>query len=92
MSAFVIALATAAEAKFQLAPGIEKAQTLIPGEKSLMVITEGTGALLSTGAVTLVLLPAIAAGLYMTGHRVAGPLVGLFAVGLFMAQMFGARA
>jgi len=92
MSASLLAFAAAVEAKFQLAPGVEKAETLMPGEKSLMAITDGTGALLSTGAVTMVLLPAIAAGLYLTGHRVAGPLIGLFAVGLFMARMFGPHA
>ncbi len=92
MSASVMAFLAATEAKFVYAPGVESSDTLFPGEKSLMVISEGTGALLSTGAVTLVLLPAIAALLYVTGHRVAAPIVGLFAVGLFLAQMFGAPA
>ncbi len=42
--------------------------------------------------VTLVLLPVLAVMLYRMGYRVAGPLLGLFTLGLFLARMFGAPA
>lgn len=92
MSSSVIGFLAASTARFVPAPGTEEARTLLPGERSLIVIGEGTGALLSSGAVTLVLLPVLAAGLYLAGFRVAGPLVGMFAIGLFLARMFGAPA
>lgn len=92
MSSSVIGFLAASSAKFAPAPGTEQAREMFPGEKSLMIITEGTGALLNSGAVTLILLPLVAAGLYLAGYRVAGPLVGVFAIGLFLARMFGAPA
>ncbi len=77
--------------KFTPAPGHERPEdTMMPGEKSLTVFFEGVEQLLNSGFVTLLVLPVLAVGLYASGFRVAGPIVGLFALGLFMARMFGA--
>ncbi len=77
--------------KFVPAPGHERPEdTMIPGEKSLTVVFEGMEQLINSGFVTLLVLPVLAVGLYVSGFRVAGPIVGLLALGLFMARMFGA--
>jgi len=82
-----------AETKFIRAPGLEEAEeALYPGEKSLTAVVEGTYGYLNSGLVTLVLLPMLAVILYRMGYRVAGPLLGLFTLGLFLARMFGAPA
>jgi len=89
----VLPLLVQVQDKFLRAPGHERTEeTAIPGEKSLDVFTSGIMDILNTGVVTLVVLPGIAAILYLCGFRVAGPMVGLFALGLFMARMFGAPA
>ena len=81
------------EDKFIPAPGHEReGDYTFAGEKSATVFVEGTTALLNSGAVTLLVLPVIAAVLYVSGYRVAGPLLGLFTLGLFLARMFGAEA
>ena len=92
MSSWFLHFAISAEAVFLRAPGHEKEEPLFPGEQSLNVITEGTGNLLNSGFVTLFLLPALAALLYFFGYRIAGPMLALFAAGLFLARMFGAPA
>ena len=89
MSLSFIPLMILAEAKFIRAPGLEE-EELGPGVRSFNTIVEGVDGLLNTGAVTLLLLPFLALTLYLSGYRVAGPMVGLFAVGLFTAKMFGA--
>ncbi|HUS53324.1 MAG TPA: hypothetical protein VMY41_04865 [Thermohalobaculum sp.] len=89
----ILLLLIAAETKFRRAPGAEHAdESLFPGEKSLTIVVEGTYELLTSGFVTLLLLPVLAVILYRTGYRVAGPLLALFTLGLFLAQMFGAPA
>lgn len=89
----VVPLLVAVEDKFIRAPGLEREQEpVIPGEKSAEVIADGTMALLNSGAVTLFVLPVLAVVLYARGYRVAGPMLGLFTLGLFLARMFGAPA
>jgi hypothetical protein len=92
MSLSILSFVIAAEALFLRAPGHEKDDTMYPGEQSLYVISEGAGNLLNSGFVTLFLLPALAALLYFSGYRIAGPMLALLAAGLFLARMFGAPA
>ena len=81
------------ETKFIRAPGLEETEEfLYPGEQSLTVVVEGAYDYLSSGLVTLVLLPVIAVILYQMGYRVAGPLLALFTLGLFLARMLGSPA
>lgn len=81
------------EDKFIPAPGHEReGEYAFAGEKSATVFVEGAASLLNSGAVTLLVLPVLAAVLYAIGYRVAGPLLGLFTLGLFLARMFGAEA
>ena len=91
MSLSLITVMISAEAKFLRVPGLEE-EELRPGERSLATLVEGVDGLLNTGAVTLLLLPLLALMLYFSGYRIAGPMVALFAVGLFAARMFGAPA
>ena len=89
----VLPLLVDAETIFIRAPGLEGTEeVLYPGEKSLSVVVEGAYGYLNSGLVTLVLLPVLAVILYRMGYRVAGPLLGLFTLGLFLARMFGAPA
>jgi len=88
----ILPFVVAAEAIFIRAPGHEEENVLAPGERSLNVIAEGTGNILNSGVVTLLILPVLAALLYISGYRVAGPMLALFALGLFMARMFGTPA
>jgi hypothetical protein len=93
MAISVLPLLIAAENKFIRAPGLEETdQAMFPGEKSLSIIAEGGYEMLTSGLVTLVLLPVLAVILYRTGYRVAGPLLALFTLGLFLARMFGTPA
>lgn len=92
MGLSILPLVVAAEALFVRAPGHEEKATLAPGEKSMAVIAEGTSDFLTSGPVALVLLPALALLLYMSGYRIAGPMLALFAVGLFLARMLGTPA
>lgn len=92
MSLSALSFVVSAEAIFIRAPGHEKDDTLVPGERSFNAIAEGTSGFLNSGMVTLVVLPALAALLYLKGYRVAGPMLGLFAAGLFLARMFGSPA
>lgn len=92
MTLSILPLFVVLEAVFLRAPGHEKDETQFPGERSLYVISEGTGNLLNSGFVTLFLLPALAAILYFIGYRIAGPMLALFAAGLFLARMFGSPA
>ncbi len=79
--------------KFIRAPGLEEVEeTLFPGEQSLAVVVDGAYGYLSSGLVTLVLLPVMAVILYQMGYRVAGPLLALFTLGLFLARMLGSPA
>ena len=79
--------------KFTRAPGHEKPEeTLFSGEQSLSVMVDGAYGYLNSGLVTLVLLPVLAVILYQRGYRVAGPLLALFTLGLFLARMFGTFA
>ena len=89
----ILPLLVDSETKFLRAPGLEEAEeALFPGEQSLNVVVEGAFGYLNSGVVTLILLPVLAVILYRMGYRVAGPLLGLFTVGLFLARMFGAPA
>ena len=93
MAISMIPLLVAATEKFVRAPGLEETEkALYPGEKSLAIIMDGGYELLTSGLVTLVLFPVLAVILYRTGYRVAGPLLALFTLGLFLARMFGTPA
>jgi hypothetical protein len=92
MSLSILPLVMAADALFIRAPGHEEENTLYPGERSLAVLVEGTGNLLNSGFVTLLVLPTLAGLLYLSGYRVAGPMLALFAAGLFLARMLGTPA
>jgi len=82
-----------ADALFIRAPGVERAEdSFFPGEKSLNIVVEGAYGYLSSGLVTLVLLPVMAVILYRMGYRIAGPLLALLTLGLFLSQMLGAPA
>ncbi len=90
MVLFILPLLVNKEAKFIRTPDLEEAETtLYPGEKSLTAVVEGTYGYLNSGLVTLVLLPVLAVILYRMGYRVAGPLLALFTLGLFLARMLG---
>ncbi len=84
----IIPLLVDVENKFIRAPGHE--ETYFPGEQSLTVVVDGFYGYLNSGLVTLVLLPVLAVILYRMGYRIAGPLLGLFALGLFFARMLSA--
>lgn len=89
MAISILPLVVQAETIFQRAPGLEETEeVLYPGEKSLTAVVEGAYGYLSTGLATLVILPVLAAILYRTGYRVAGPMLALFTLGLFLARMF----
>ncbi len=89
----ILPLRVDAETKFIRAPGLEEVEeTLFPGEQSLTVVVDGAYGYINSGLVTLVLLPVLAVILYRMGFRVAGPLLALFTLGLFLARMFGAPA
>ena len=93
MALSILPLLVDAETKFMRAPGLEETEEVFfPGEKSLSVVVEGTYGYLSSGLVTLVLLPVLAVILYRTGYRVAGPLLALFTLGLFLARMLSTPA
>ena len=93
MQYLIVQLLINMDEKFVRAPGYERSQDVaMPGEKSLNAVAEGTANLLNTGFVTLLLLPVLAALLYVRGYRLAGPVVGLFALGLFLARILGAQA
>jgi hypothetical protein len=93
MSISILPLLVAVEDKFVRAPGLEETErALFPGEKSLNIVMEGGYEFLTSGMVTLVLFPVLAVILYRTGYRVAGPLLALFTLGLFLARMFGTPA
>ena len=82
-----------AEEKFIRAPGTEEVEeALFPGEQALTVLVQGSYEYLSSGLVTLIILPVLAAILYRTGFRVAGPLLALFTLGLFISRMFNTHA
>ena len=72
--------------KFIRAPGRERAEPL-PGEQSLNVIWNGTYDFLSGAEMTLIVLPVTAAILWRFGFRVTGPIVALFALGLFLSRV-----
>ncbi len=89
----ILPLLVDVETKFIRAPGHERTEeALSPGEQSLSVVVEGAYGYLNSGLVTLVLLPVLAVILYQSGYRIAGPLLALFTLGLFLARMLGAPA
>ena len=59
------------------------------GLHSLTVVADGAYTYLSSGLVTLLVLPVLAVALYKLGYRVAGPLIGLVTLGLFLTRIFG---
>ena len=93
MALSALPLLVEADALFIRAPGIERAEeTFFPGERSLNIIVEGAYSYLTSGLVTLVLLPVLAVILYRMGYRIAGPLLALFTLGLFLSRMLGTPA
>ncbi len=88
-----LSLLVDAETLFIRAPGLEEDEkVLFPGEQSLTSVVDGTFGYLNNGLVTLVLLPVLAVILYRMGYRVAGPLLALLTLGLFIARMIGTPA
>ncbi|MHA1528216.1 MAG: hypothetical protein ACTSVG_04310 [Alphaproteobacteria bacterium] len=82
-----------AKTKFIRAPGLEEAEeVLYPGEQSLTAVADGAYGYLGSGLVTLVLLPVLAVILYRMGYRIAGPVLALVTLGLFLARMLGTPA
>jgi len=82
-----------AETIFIRAPGLEEVEeVLYPGEESFTAVAEGTYGYINSGLVTLVLLPVLAVILYRMGYRVAGPLLALFTLGLFLVRMLSSPA
>ena len=93
MGLSILPLLVDAETKFIRAPGLEEVEeTLYPGEQSLAVVVDGAYGYLNSSLVTLVLLPVLAVILYRMGFRIAGPLLALFTLGLFLARMLGSPA
>jgi len=93
MGLSILPMLVDAETKFIRAPGHEEVEeTFYPGEKSLIAVWDGAYGYLSSGLVTLVLFPVLAVILYRMGFRVAGPLLALFTLGLFLARMLGSPA
>ena len=92
MSLPVLALLAQVEPKFVPAPGHEDPAAGIPGASSMSVIWEGAFQYLNSGVMTLLVLPILAVVLYRMGFRVAGPLLALFVLGLFLARMMGSPA
>ncbi len=89
----ILPLLVDSKTKFIRAPGLEEAEeALYPGEQSLTAVVESTYGYLNSGLVTLILLPVLAVILYRMGYRVAGPLLALFTLGLFLARMLGTPA
>ena len=93
MALSILPLLVAVEDKFIRAPGLgETEEVIYPGGQSFTVVVDGAFEYLNSGLVTLVLLPVIAVILYQMGYRVAGPLLALFTLGLFLARMLGSPA
>lgn len=83
-----LTLLAQSDPRFVPAPGHERSE--IPGVTSLNVVWDGAYQYLNSGVMTLLVLPILAVLLYRLGFRVAGPLLGLFVLGLFLAKIFGA--
>ena len=89
----ILSLLVDSKTKFIRAPDLEEAEgALYSGEQSLTAVAESTYGYLNSGLVTLILLPVLAVILYRMGYRVAGPLLALFTLGLFLARMLGTPA
>ncbi len=89
----ILPLLVDSKTKFIRAPDLEEAEdALYSGEQSLTAVVESTYGYLNSGLVTLILLPVLAVILYRMGYRVAGPLLALFTLGLFLVRMPGAPA
>ena len=82
-----------AKTRFIRAPGLEEVEeTFYPGEQSLALVVDGAYGYLNSGLVILVIFSVLAVILYRMGYRVAGPLLALFTLGLFLARVLGAPA
>ena len=91
MSLPVLALLVQVNPKFVPAPGHETSRD-VPDGASASAIWEGAYESLNSGVMTLLVLPILAVVLYRMGYRVAGPMLGLFVLGLFLARVFGTPA
>lgn len=85
-----LSLLAQADPRFVPAPGHER--TEIPGATSMSVVWDGAYRYATSGVMTLLVFPVLAVVLYRMGFRVAGPLLGLFVLGLFLARILGAPA
>jgi len=93
MALSILTLLVNAETLFIRAPGHEEVEEVMyPGEQSLTAVAEGVFEHLNTSLATLVILPVLAVILYQMGYRVAGPILALFTLGLFLARMIGSPA
>ena len=93
MAIYILPLLVDPETRFTRAPGTEEVEeALYPGEQSLTALAQASYDFLSSGLVTLVLLPVLAAILYRTGFRIAGPLLALLTLGLFLSRMLSTPA
>ena len=73
MGLSILPMLVEAETKYIKDPDIEEVEeTFYPGEKSLIAVWDGAYGYLSSGRVTLGLVPVIAGILYRMGVRIAG--------------------
>jgi hypothetical protein len=93
MAISILPLLVDSKTLFQRAPGSEEVEEVMyPGEQSLTTVVDGVYGHLNTGLATLVILPVLAVILYQMGYRVAGPVLALFTLGLFLARIIGSPA
>ena len=93
MAMSILPMLVDAEEKFIRAPGTEEIEEVYyPGELALRALAESSYEFLSSGLVTLIVLPVLATILYRTGFRVAGPLLALVTLGLFLSRMLSTPA
>ena len=93
MALSFLPLLVGAKTRFIRAPGLEELEeTFYPGEQSLALVVDGAYGYLNSGLVILVIFSVLAVILYRMGYRVAGPLLALFTLGLFLARVLGAPA
>jgi hypothetical protein len=93
MALSILPMLVELEEKFIRAPGTEEVEEVYyPGERALTALAEGSYEFLSSGLVTLIVLPVLATILYRTGFRVAGPLLALLTLGLFLSRILNTPA
>ena len=93
MAISILPMLVELEEKFIRAPGTEEVEEVYyPDEQALTALAESSYEFLSSGLVTLIVLPVLATILYRTGFRVAGPLLALLTLGLFLSRILNTPA